>query len=245
MLMVVFLYNILYNLIGEYMEKKKIFKMLIVLIISIAIVMLITTFLLDTTGKINQGNFRVNDVVIESKLDILQKQEIEVSELSNMLLDISQTNTLSLLIASNVDIKEANITNIEIDLPVKLGSMFIEQSGQEKIYNLTDDTVVNIYPEEKDEQYSIDLNIVNENCLTDVNVPSNTNVVTFDGTILELLNQKYEDFVFNISFDLNIYDIAGNKNTCKIKLKLPDEEMYVNGINIKRDDLSNYVFRLK
>lgn len=226
------------------MEKSKIIKILIVLVVSIAIVILVTTFLLDTTGKINQGNFRVNYAVIESKLDIAQKQEVEVSELSNMLLDISQINTLSLLIANNIDIKESNITNIEIEAPVKLGSMYIEQSG-EKIYNLTNDTVVNIYPEEKNEQYSIDLNIVNENCLTDMNVPSNTNVVTFDGTILELLNQKYEDFVFEISFDLNIYDIAGNKNTCKINLKLPDEDLYVNGISVKRDDLSNYVFRLK
>jgi len=227
------------------MEKGKIIKVLIVLIVSIAIVMLVTTFLLDTTGKINQGNFRVNDAVIESKLDIVQKQDGELQELSNMLLDISQTNKLSLLVANNIEIKEANITNIKIETPVKLGSMYIEQSGQDKMYNLNNESVVNIYPEQKDNQYSIDLNIVNENCLTDVNVPSNTNVVTFDGTILELLNQKYEDFVFEISFNLNIYDIAGNKNTCKIKLKLPDEEMYVNGISIKREELSDYIFRLK
>lgn len=227
------------------MEKKKIFKVLIVLITSIAIVMLVTTFLLDTTGKINQGNFRVNDVVLESKLDIVQKQEEQVSELSNMLLDISQENTLSLLIANNLEIKEANITNIKIDTPVKLGSMYIKQSSQDKVYDITNETVVNIYPEEKDEQYYIELNIVNENCLTDVNVPSNTNVVTFDGTILELLNQKYEDYKFTVSFDLNLYDIAGNKNTCKIKLKLPDQDLYVNGMSIKRDDLSNYIFSIK
>ena len=123
--------------------------------------------------------------------------------------------------------------------------MYSEQVGKDKIYNITEDTVVNIYPEKLYKQYSIDLNLVNENCLTDVNVPSNTNIVTFDGTILELLNQKYEDYKFTIKFDLNLYDIAGNKNVCKIKLKLPDEEMYVNGISIKRDDLSNYVFKLK
>lgn len=226
------------------MEKKKIFKVLIVLIVSIAIVMLVTTFLLDSTGKINQGNFRINDAVIESNLEIIQKQEDKVQELSNMLLDISQKNTLSLLISNNIDIKEANITNIEIESPLKHGKLYIEQVGKDKIYDIDNDSVVNIYPEEKNEQYSIELNIVNENCLTDVNVPSQTNVVIFDGTILELLNQKYEDFVFNISFNLNIYDIAGNKNTCKIKLKLPDEEMYVNGISIKRDNLSNYVFKL-
>lgn len=227
------------------MEKKKIFKISIVLVISIAIVMLVTTFLLDTTGKINQGNFRVSDSIIESNLNIVQKQEEQVQELSNMLLDISQINTLSLLIANNIDIKEASITNIKIEAPVKQGQIYVGQVGMDKVYDITNDTVVNIYPQEQGEQYRIDLNIVNENCLTDVNVPNQTNVVTFDGTILELLNQKYEDYVFNISFDLNIYDAGGNKNTCKIELKLPDEEMYVNGISIKRDDLSNYVFRLK
>ena len=159
-------------------------------------------------------------------------------------MDISQVNKLSLIIANNISIKEANITNIKIDKPIKQGNIYIEQEGKDKIYDITNNTVVNIYPNENKDQYSIELNIVNENCLTDVNVPSQTNVVTFDGTILELLNQKYEDYVFCISFDLNIYDIVGNKNTCKIKLKLPDEEMYVNGISIKRDDLSNYTFRL-
>ena len=226
------------------MEKKKIFKILIILFISVGIVMMITTFLLDTTGKINKGKFRVNDAVIESNLDILQKQDENLQELSNMLLDISQVNKLSLIIANNISIKEANITNIKIDKPIKQGNIYIEQEGKDKIYDITNNTVVNIYPNENKDQYSIELNIVNENCLTDVNVPSQTNVVTFDGTILELLNQKYEDYVFCISFDLNIYDIVGNKNTCKIKLKLPDEEMYVNGISIKRDDLSNYTFRL-
>lgn len=227
------------------MEKKKMIKVLIVLIISITIVMLVTTFLLNTTGKINQGNFRVNDAVIESNLDIVQKQEEQLQELSNMSLDISQINTLSLLLTNNIGIKEANISNIKIDSPVKQGQMYIEQAGKDEVYDITNDTVINIYPEEKNEQYSIDLNIVNENCLIDVNVPSQTNVVTFDGTILELLNQEYRDFVFNISFDLNIFDVAGNKNTCKIKLELPDEKMYIDGISIKRDDLSKYIFKLK
>lgn len=227
------------------MEKNNIFKVLIILIISVAIVMLVTTFLLDTTGKINQGNFRVNDVVIESKLDIIQKQETDVQELSNMLLDISQINTLSMLVANNVDVKEASISNIVIESPVKSGDMYIQETGKDKIHSINNETVVNIYPEKRDEQYYIELNIVNDKCLTDVNVPSNTNVVTFDGTILELLNQKYEDYKFTVKFDLNLYDIAGNKNTCKIKLDLPDKELYVNGISIKRDDLSNYVFKLK
>lgn len=227
------------------MGSKKIFKILIVSIISISIVVLVCMYFLDTTGKINQGNFRVNDAVIESKLEIVEKQEEEVQELSNMVLDISQINTLSLLIKSNVDIKNANITNIKYNLPLKYGNLAICEIDKEKISNTTKDSVININPQKKDGQYRIDLQIINENCLTDVNVPSNTNVVKFDGTILELLNQKYEDFVFDISFDLNIYDIAGNKNTCKINLKLPDEELYTNGISIKREELSKYVFRIK
>ena len=217
----------------------------IVIVISLAIVVLIGMFLLNTTGKINQGNFRITDAVVESRVDIKQKQEEQVQELSNLLLDISQVNKLSLLITKNMDIKEANITNIKYSTPLKVGNMYIGQNGKDKVYNINKDTVINIYPEEKDEQYFIDLKIVNENCLTDVNVPSQTNVVTFDGTILELLNQKYEAYIFDVSFDLNIYDVVGNKNTCKIKLKLPDEEMYNNGISIKREDLSKYLFRVK
>lgn len=227
------------------MKKEKLIKMLIIIIVSVAIVVLLSTFLLDTTGKINQGNFRVSDAVIESSLDISQKQEEELQELSNMLLDISQVNKLSLIITNNIDIKEANISNIEFSTPIKQGKIYIGQVDKEKIYDITKDTVINIYPEEKEDQYIVELNIVNENCLTDVNVPSQTNVVTFDGTILELLNQKYEDFSFEVSFNLNIIDVAGNKNICKVKLKVPDIDLYTNGISIKRDDLSKYVFKLR
>ena len=67
--------------------------------------------------------------------------------------------------------------------------------------------------------------------------------IAFKDKIKIIKNDSKEVQLINNS-DLNIYDIAGNKNTCKIKLKLPDREMYVNGISIKRDDLSNYMFKL-
>lgn len=227
------------------MDKKKFIEILIVFVISLAVVVIVGKMLLDNTGKVNQGEYRISDVVVDSRIEVLKKQGEEVQDLSNMVLDINQKNNLTLLINKKDGIKNINISNIKIDSPIKQGKIYIQQENRDKVYDINEESVVDIYLEEQDDQCYIDLNIVNENCLTDVNVPSNTNVVTFDGTILELLNQKMTDFIFGIDFDLNIYDELGNKNVCNVKLKLPDEELATNGISIKRDELSNYIFRIK
>lgn len=227
------------------MEKKNVIKLIVIIGISIFIVMVISKYLFDNTGIINQGNFRVNDLVVESSLDIVQDQEDNVSELSNMVLDISQNNTLKLLIAKNIQIESANISNIKLTSPVKVGNMSINQTGYELVSDINEDTIINIYPEEKLDQSYIELNVNNNNCITNVSVPSQTNVVKFDGTILNLLNQNIDELKFDLSFDLNIYDSDGVKNTCKFNLKVPDNTLKDNGISFNRMSVSDYIFKVK
>jgi hypothetical protein len=227
------------------MRKNNFIKILIIVLISIVLVILISSFLLDNTGKINQGNYRITDAVIKSTLEITEKQEEQIDSLSNLVLDISQKNTLELLITKNVDIESATIDNIKVENPIKTGNITIKQSGYDDMYNLDENTVINIYPEEKLEQYYIKFYIINQDCITDVNVPSQTNVVKFDGTILELLNQSIDDLKGKVSFNLNLYEENGTKNTCKIELEFPDDELLTEGISVKRDDLSKYIFKVK
>ena len=59
-----------------------------------------------------------------------------------------------------------NITSIYIDkdnpyIRVE-GNKDKDTEYDKAVVNITKDTVINIYPEEKDEQYSVELNIVNE-----------------------------------------------------------------------------------
>lgn len=224
------------------MDSKKIIKYIIIVMISIALVVLITTYIFNNTGKINQGSFRINDAVITSSLNIEEKQEEKVESLSNMVLDIDEENEIELMIAKNANITNATVSDFKINNPVKLGKITLSQDKYNLKYEVDKNTDVNIYTEKKDDQCYISLNIDNEKCMSDVNVPDQTNVVKFDGTILELLNQKVDDLKFDVSFNLNIFDDLGNKNTCKIKLKVPDDKIITEGISITRDDLTKYVF---
>ena len=51
---------------------------IIVVIVSILITILIAGLLLDTTGKVNQGNYRVSDIVIESSATVTEVQDTSV-----------------------------------------------------------------------------------------------------------------------------------------------------------------------
>ena len=229
------------------MKKNNVFLAIIIAAISIALVVLISTVVLDNSSKINEGNFRINDAVINSTVDIKEKQEeTEIAELSNMVFDISQENKLSLLITKKKKINNAYIDNISFTAPIKKGNMYLTQSNFEDKFSLdNEEQVINIYPSEKDDQYYVELNIINENCVVDAKLPNETKLVKFDGTILELLNMKISDFVFDLSFDFNIIDTTGKKNTCKVKLNMPSQDLITDGISIIRQDLSDYNFKVK
>ena len=228
------------------MKKVDAFILSIVIIISIAIIFVIVKFALSTTGKINQGNFRVNDSVLTSKIETVEKNTDENAiEISNMVFDISQKNTLDLLIAKNEEVSSMYISNITSTKPLSVGEIYISQTGYEDKYELQNDINIELYPEERENQYYVELNINNDFFKKDTKVPEDTELVKFDGTILSLLNQKISDLKFSISFDLNIIDSTGKNNVCKIKLEMPDELLITNGISVERQNLSKYLFTIQ
>lgn len=219
------------------MEKKKAILILLIAILSISLVVFICIYFLDNTGRINQGNFRINDAILESYIQVEEKQEESVTELSNIVMNVSQENKLSLLIVNNSNISSMYIDNISTIGPEKIGELYIKQEGQENSIDcFTKDGKYDLIKQEKDGQTFIELKITNKNCLQDVNVPSETKVIKYDGTILELLNRKITEFKFKISFNLNIVEENGKINTCKISLDMPEEQLITNGASVTRLD---------
>lgn len=228
------------------MNKKNIGVILLIAFVSIALVASVGIYLLDTTGKINQGNFRVNDLVVESKLEVKEKDVEEVKDLSSLVFDISQNNKITMLVAAQTEVEAMYIDNVYISNPVKVGNLYITQSNYEQKYSIESiSSQINIYPAQTEGQYKIEIGINNENCMEDVKVVSGTKSIRYDGTILSLLNTKVSDFRFDLIFDLNIIEKSGKKNVCKVKLSVPNDDLMTNGISITREDISKFLFKVK
>lgn len=251
------------------MNKTKNIYIIIVILVSIALIVGISIKILDTTGKINQGNFRVNDAVITSTIDVKEKESTKektetsteintetgeqvVAEenkeegLKNLSLTLSQKNTIALLITKEIEIKEMYINNISSTVPVKKGefSIYVNKM-QEKISLENNTSKINVIPEEKDDQYYIEFKINNDEFASDLVLPESTNKITFDGTILKVLDLKLSDIVFGLKFDLNIIDSTGKLNVCKFDFKLPFEELATEGVSITRQEPSRYIFSIR
>ena len=228
------------------MNKKNIGVILLIAFVSIALVASVGIYLLDTTGKINQGNFRVNDLVVESKLEVKEKDVEEVKDLSSLVFDISQNNKITMLVAAQTEVEAMYIDNVYISNPVKVGNLYITQSNYEQKYSIESiSSQINIYPAQTEGQYKIEIGINNENCMEDVKVVSGTKSIRYDGTILSLLNTKVSDLRFDLIFDLNIIEKSGKKNVCKVKLSVPNDDLMTNGISITREDVSKFLFKVK
>ena len=230
-------------------KNNKTLLVFLIILVVVAIIACIFYILLNSKGKINQGVFRTNDVLITSLVTVEEKQEKqEESMISDFLLDLSQKNVLSLLIPKESEINDIYIDNIKIKYPIKMGQMYLTQPNRNDKIILNEDIKkekVNIYTQEKEEQYLVEIEIDNMNFAKDVKVPEDTKVVRFDGTLISLTGMDVKDLMFEVSFDLNIEDKSNKLSACSIDLKLPDYELANAGIEVKRENLNDYVFFLK
>lgn len=230
-------------------KSNKTLLIILVIIVSILIIALVFYLLLNNRGRINQGTFRTNDVLVTSLVTVEEKQENkEQSMISDLILDLSQKNVLSLLIPKESEIKEIYIDNIKVKLPTKKGKMYITQPNSNEKTELLDDMKnkkVEIYTSEKENQYLVEIEIDNLNFAKDVKVPENTKIVKFDGTLISLTGMNVEDLMFEISFNLNIINNKDKMSVCDINLKLPGYELANAGIEVKRENLNDYIFYLK
>lgn len=228
------------------MDKVKGISVIIIAIVSVIIMILVANILLDTTGTINQGNFRVSDVIIESSASLTEVQDdkLEVKKLSDFVFDVSQTNTISILLEANTEASEIKIENLKIEEPVLKGDMNICQKDYDK-YDITPElTSIPIYLEREDGKYIIRLLLDNDKVIMDKSVDDTIEEIQYDATIFKTLNINTEDLKFKVTFDLVITDIVGKTVTTTISMNMPTDETFLKGMSILRQDASKYIFTI-
>lgn len=228
------------------MDKVKGISIIIIAVVSVIVTILIANVLLDTTGKVNQGNFRISDVIVESSATLteVQDKDLKLEKLSDIVFDISQINTLSILIESNVKATEINIENLIVTDPLLKGKMNISQKDHDK-YDITPElTSFPIYLEQEDGKYVIRLLVDNDNVITDKSVGEDIEKIQYDATIFKTLGIDVSQLKFNISFDIVIKDETGKTVKTNINLTMPTDETFSKGMSILRQDVTNYIFSI-
>lgn len=234
--------------------KNKVNKILIIFVIAISVVIIyfIYNYIFNLKGRLNQGNFRINDFVIKSSAivtDNLTNQNNannNSKDLSGVILNVSQDNNVSILISKNSDVEADSIylDGFEVKSPNKKGKMQIYQADSNQKYDLTQAQLsipINLMTT-SDSQYLINLYINNDAALSNVKVPENTKNITYDGTVFKLFNVSLKDLQFYVKFNLNIKERTGKVNTVTIKMNIPDQTFIDKGISAVRQDTNNYNF---
>ena len=228
------------------MDKVKGIAIIIIAIVSVIVTVLVANVLLDTTGKVNQGNYRISDVIVRSSADVkeVQDENVELTKLSDMIFDITQTNQISILIDPNVKANNIRIENLMVSDPILRGKMEIYQN-EDKKYDITPELKsIELDLEQENEKYVLNLYINNKDVLTGQRVAENVETIQYDATMFKTLGIDISSLKFNISFDLLITDEAGNIVKTTIALNMPTEETVQKGMSILKQDTSDYIFTI-
>lgn len=229
------------------MKKLRGFIIIFIFLVSIILIISIGKYILDNTGKINQGNFRMNDIAIQSEILVAEKKIDESKELtiSNMMFDLSLKNTISMLIANDAKANNIYIDNIRISNPKLKGEIKIGVDEQNLQTYTTNTSKIDLYPQEQEGEYLCNLVIKNENFAVEQKVPSETKEISYSGKILNLLQIKTSDLYTSVSFDINVIDESGKHNKCSAKYKVPDNTLITEGISIVRKETKNLNFTIQ
>lgn len=229
------------------MDKVKGITIIIIAIVSVALTVMVATRLLDTTGKVNQGNFRISDVVVMSTAELKEVQDnatVDMKNLSDFVYDISQINEISILIESNINATQIYMDNVNITSPVLKGSMNICQKDYEK-YKITEELKrIDLQLEKDKDKYRINLCIDNDNVITDKSVGEDVQEIVYDASIFNHLDVDIATLQFTVSFDLIIVDETGKTVKTSMALKMPTEETFTEGMSILKQDVSKYIFTI-
>ncbi len=227
------------------MDKIKGLSIIIVAIFSVTLTIVLANKLLDTSGKVNQGNFRVSDVVIQSSAIAkeVQGDDVDFTSMSDFLFNITQTNKISILLDSNCDASSIRIENLQISGPNEVGNLVIYQNNHNEIkYNVT---ITELELEKnKNEQgkYVLELNIDNKEALENQRLSNSVKEVNFDASMLQYLPINKEDLKMDVSFDIVIEDVLGKTVRTNMKYRLPTDETFSSGMSILRQDVSKNIF---
>ncbi|MBR6688752.1 MAG: hypothetical protein IKL68_01905 [Clostridia bacterium] len=222
------------------MDKRNIFYILLTIILSI-LAFVLTLKLVFRTEKINEGKFRVADVIVTSTAELTDK----TAENDVWSLNLSQRNILSMLIENGNKTKIRKIYISDLKVKSKNPITFYMLDNEEKL------TLTNV-PQKLDVEYEIEENgqikleivALNENVLRNWEVPEGTNEIICDGRIFNMAGLSLKDIQFDLTFKLNIVEEIGKNNVLKVKLTLPSEELLINGADIRRLDKTQFKFKV-
>jgi len=221
------------------MDKKKIFWILITLVVSVILLVIIIN-LVFKTNEINEGKFRVSDVILTSSVELTNK----IQKNSVWSIDLSQKNKLSILIAAanGAQIKEIYLSDITSS---KGNIVFSQLANESKITldNKGKDLEIE-YTLNEDNQILLEFVALNENILKDWVVPDTTKQIVYDGRMVTTAGLSIKDIQFRLKFKLNIVESTGKTNSMKVEMLLPNEELVTNGADVRRLSLSDFKFKV-
>jgi len=221
------------------MDKKKIFWVLITIAISI-ICLIVVINLVFKEDTVNEGKFRVSDVILTSSAELTNRTEKN----GVWSIDLSQKNKLSLLITAATG---AEIDKIYLsDITVNKGNVVFSQLNNESKITLSSssqDLAVE-YTLDDNNQMLLEFIALNESILKDWVVPDTTKQIVYDGRVVTTAGMSLKDIQFKLKFKLNIVETTGKTNTMKVELKLPNEELVTNGADVRRMSLSEFKFKV-
>lgn len=218
------------------MRNKNIFYIITTVVISIIILILIYNTISDNY-KINQGKFRVQDIVFSNTLDVLSNTD----KYNSLAFSADLNNKVVLLIKplEDVEISEIYMKNITP------GELYFSDN------TLKDIQVKNIkktnieYIIQEDGQILIELEFIKKQIIKEYVFDDSQEILPYDGRAINLAGVNLKDIVFYLEFDIYILESSGRLNQLKIKIETPKEELLTEGEFINNLDLTEFVFSLK
>ena len=222
------------------MDKKKIFWVLLTIVIAVIILIIVINLVLKK-DEINEGKFRVSDAIISSSVELTNK----ANKNGVWSIDLSQKNKLSLLI---IPAAGAKIDRIYLsDITTNKGNITFSQLNNEnkiKVESMSKSLELE-YNLDENNQILIELIALNENVLKDWAIPSEMKQIVYDGRMVSKAGLTLKDIQFKLQFRLNILENTGKISTMKVEMLLPNEELIVNGADVRRLSLSDFRFKVK
>lgn len=223
------------------MDKRKIFEILLTLFFSV-ITLVIVIKLVFKTENINAGKFRVSDVILTSSAEL----EDKTKQNNVWSLNVSQKNLISILInvANEAKIDRIYISEAKVSNNKKIVFYVLNNENRIELNKKKQDLEVD-YTLNDDNTIKIELVALNENILKNWHVPETIKEIICDGRIFNTAGLTLSDLEFELSFKLNIVETDGKINSVKVKLKVPNEELVLNGADVRRLDKTDFKFKVK
>lgn len=219
-------------------KRKDFFVIILTFIISIIVLILLVNALM-TNSKVNEGKFRVSDVLLTSTAVLEDTSDIT----SKWTFNVHQNNKISILVIPSTDAFSAKLT----DIAATKSGVELYQVGNEdekiNIDNTKELKLVSTVKEDGNVLYEIEF--VNKNVLENFEIPSTTTEIMHDATIFKLAGLSNKDLQYTVAFKLNLQDDMGKMSFMNISLKLPQGDLVTNGSSVNRLDLSEFVFKVK